>query len=189
MLTHDESATLAGGFRWCELALWRTCSTWAPTTPVPAAAVCLDVLASHAAWRAEQWWARLPVLASVDRDDLVVPPPGWAALIAATEGSEGAGHADALHGATGRLAVVSRVLLARLAAGYAAAQVGAQGPAAGPLARTLGQVVADVAGDWQRASTVLAGLLTTLEAVDEAAGATSGVEGSALRHQAHEAAE
>lgn len=190
MLTHDESAALAGGFRWCELALWRLCSTWAPTTSPPTAAVCLDVLASHAAWRAEQWWQRLPVLASVDRGDLVTAPAGWAALAAAADGE---GTPDllgiaALEGAAGRLAVVTRVLLARLAAGYGDAAARAEGPAAGPLGRTLRHVSDDVAADWQRASAVLAGVLTTRDAIDQAARATSHVEGSALRDEAPEAA-
>ncbi|HET9692043.1 MAG TPA: hypothetical protein VFP61_12890 [Acidimicrobiales bacterium] len=179
-LSFDESAAAVGGFRWCELATWRACSAWATTTPVAAAAVCLDVVGAHAAWRADQWWQRLPVLASVERSSLVVPPPGWAAVDDALA---------AVEGAPARLAVTTRVLLGRLAAGYAAIAGFVSPVADGPLARTLAQAQADVAADWQRSAALLTNLLVTGEAVDDAAAAVSGVEHRALGGDPGEAAQ
>jgi hypothetical protein len=106
----DEATGLAGGHFWAESRLFETLGAWVASTDEPAAKLLFDRHSQHHAWRAQQWWDRLPVLADVDRDRLIQPPtPAVAAGAAALAG---------LEGATARLAGVYRVALPRLFAGY-----------------------------------------------------------------------
>lgn len=175
-----EGAALVGGHRWCELSVWELLGGWAAEVDAPAAAVALDVHASHAAWRAGQWWDRLPVLAGVDRGALTAPPsPAWAAAV---------GAAAATTGTAGRLAVAYRVLLPRLAAAYEA-HAARTGPAGdGPVRRTLRQASADLWEDWRAGEVLLQDLLRSPALVAEAAAAASAGE-APFGHPAGEAAQ
>jgi hypothetical protein len=142
-LTLAASAGLIGGHCWVERRLFEVLGAAVVSVPQAPAKLALDRHAQHAAWRAGQWWDRLPLLASVDRDALVVGPAGWSGLAPAEPGAP-ATPADP----AARLAVAYRVWLPRLAVRYRD-HLAATGPAAdGPVRRTLGQVGPDVAADW-----------------------------------------
>jgi hypothetical protein len=79
-LTLQQSAALVGRHCWVERRLFELLGAWSVTAPSDVATLTLDRHSQHAAWRAEQWWARLPVLAGVDRQSLVVAGPRWSAL-------------------------------------------------------------------------------------------------------------
>ena len=53
---------------------------WVPTAE-PGPAVVFDRLALHHAWRASVLVERLPVLRELPREDLLVAPPGFEALL------------------------------------------------------------------------------------------------------------
>jgi hypothetical protein len=183
VLTLHRAAAAVGGLRWCELAVWRALSAWAHDADVtdPAAAVLWDSHAAHAAWRAGQWWDRLPVLAGVERAALVRPPsPGWESLGAAL-----------CEPATTvvRLAGAYRVALPHLAAAYARLGPSTSPVADGPLRRTLAQAESDVAADWHAGTFLLLERLTGPARVTEAAAATSVLERLALGHPAGEASQ
>ena len=83
---------------------------WVASTDDVDAKLLLDRHSQHHAWRADQWWDRLPVLADVDRPALVAAPsPGIGAVAEALA---------ALAGDVPRLAGAYRVALPRLVAAY-----------------------------------------------------------------------
>lgn len=120
-----------------ERRLFERLGAGAAASSTPAAVRLLDAHAQHAAWRAAQWWDRLPVLAGVDREALVVPPPGWEAALAEPDADDVA-----------RLARAYRVLLPRLARAYARHLEQASPVADGPSIRTLRMVLEDLRSDW-----------------------------------------
>lgn len=136
------AAARAGGHCWVERRLFERLGAGAAGASTPAAVRLLDAHAQHAAWRAAQWWDRLPVLAGLDRDALVAPPPGWEALFAEPDGpAPGPGDGP-------RLAVAYRRWLPRLARVYARHLEEASPVADGPTIRTLRMVLEDVRADW-----------------------------------------
>ncbi|HWE57130.1 MAG TPA: hypothetical protein VG435_16590, partial [Acidimicrobiales bacterium] len=70
----DESAAWAGRHRWIENRLYEVAGAWVPSTPDVEVKLLFDRHSHHHAWRAAQWWDRLPVLADVDRDAQCRPP-------------------------------------------------------------------------------------------------------------------
>lgn len=179
------TARRAGSHRWSELAVWHLLGGWAPQSSAAAVIVALDVHSQHAAWRAGQWWDRLPVLAGVDRDALATPPgPGAAAVKAMGGGDRTAPRSD-----VARLAAAYRVLLPRLVTGYADDHRWAALVADGPHLRTLAQVAADASADWAEGEALLQSLLVTADDVADAAATVARLEGSALGDEPSEAAQ
>jgi hypothetical protein len=79
-LTLEAAAALAGEHCWVERRLFELLGRWSAETRHAPSVLALDRHSQHAAWRAQQWWDRLPVLAQIDRDALVTPSPAWLAL-------------------------------------------------------------------------------------------------------------
>jgi hypothetical protein len=164
----DEAIRLVGGHAWAESRLFETLGAWVAVTEQPEAKLLLDRHSQHHAWRAQQWWDRLPVLADVDRDRLIQPPtPAAAAGAAALAG---------LEGTVARLAGVYRVALPRLFAGYQRHRQRADRPSDGSAIRTLHLLMPDVAGDWREGEVFLQVLLRDRTSVDQAAAAVAHLE-------------
>lgn len=180
MATLHEMAARAGAHRWSELALWQALGAWAPAAGDPEATVLFDTHAQHAAWRAGQWWDRLPVLAVVDRDALVLPPAGLEPVVAALGG---------LTTTVARAAAVYRVVLPRIVTAYGGDRALTSPVADGAYRRTLDQVEADAAGDWRAGEHFAQLLLATPAAVDEAAATVAALERLALGHPPGEASQ
>lgn len=141
------AAARAGGHCWVERRLFERLGAGAAGAAAPAVVRLLDAHAQHAAWRAAQWWDRLPVLAGVDRDALVAPPPGWEALLAELDELDGPAPGPAADDRP-RLAVAYRRWLPRLARAYARHLDEASPVSDGPTIRTLRMVLEDVRADW-----------------------------------------
>jgi hypothetical protein len=169
-LTLFASAARLGALCWTERRLFEVLGGSVAALADPGAKLLVDRHAAHAAWRAEQWWARLPVLAVVDRDELVAPPPGGVAQV-----YEVLAGAERL-GAPGRLAGLYRVALPRLAAAYRGHRALTSPVADGPVRRTLGQVEADIERDRAEGETFVHSLLVSGEAVDQAAASVARLE-------------
>jgi len=152
VLTIDESARLVGAHRWLELRLFEVLGGWVASTPEPVAKLILDRHSQHHAWRAQQWWDRLPVLADVDRQALVVvDAPGLSSLTEALARAEGT---------TLRLAGLYRVLLPRLCGRYRRHRSLTSQVSDGSTIRTLDIVTSDVEADWREGELLLQQLLT-----------------------------
>jgi hypothetical protein len=210
-LTLEAAAALAGEHCWVERRLFELLGQWSARTRHAPSVLALDRHSQHAAWRAEQWWARLPILAQIDRNALVAPGPSWRALadpaladpaapfftgpdvpVPAGSGAPGPAGFAAPGGAAaggadpglGRLAVAYRVLLPRLVVAYGR-HAGLTTPVAdGPVIRTLGHVRPDLLADWAEGEGVLQDLLGTDELVEAAAAAVAAAEVLLRRGQA-----
>lgn len=162
------SAVVCGGHCWVERRLFEVIGEWGASAGSPRTVVLLDRHSQHAAWRAAQWWDRLPVRAGIDREAHVVAPPGWLAALGPAGEPRPAPDGDAAI-----LAVVHRVLLARLVHRYRRHLERTSPVHDGPVVRTLGQVVADVRSDRDDGEAALFDLLDaadTLGRVGEAVG-------------------
>jgi hypothetical protein len=164
----DEAIALVGGHFWAESRLFETLGAWVASTAESDAKLLFDRHSQHHAWRAQQWWDRLPVLADVDRDRLIQSPsPAAAAGAAALAG---------LEGTTARLAGVYRVALPRLYGGYHRHRQRADPASDGSAIRTLDLLMPDVAGDWREGEVFLQLLLRDPTSVDQAAAAVASLE-------------
>ncbi|HUJ66165.1 MAG TPA: hypothetical protein VLX59_11540 [Acidimicrobiales bacterium] len=167
-LTLDDSARLAGGHCWLERRLFEVLGGWVGSTPEPAVKLLFDRHSGHHAWRAGQWWERLPVLADVDRQSLVAPEPAGLAEIV-----------DMLAAASSpaaRLAGTYRFALPRLWSRYAH-HLSLTGAAAdGSSIRTLEMVMTDVGADWRQGEVLLQGMLRQPELVRAASHAVAQLE-------------
>lgn len=144
MLTLDEAGLTAGGHCWIERRLFELAGRLAVAEGAPELKLMADRHSQHHAWRAGQWWERLPVVADVERDALVAPPdPSWAALTAALD--------EAVAGPPALVAAwvgLYRVAVPRLASRYRRHGAAASPLADGAVLRTLGLVGPDLAADW-----------------------------------------
>ena len=167
-LTMEESAARAGYHCWFERRMFAVLGGWVQSVPEPAAKLLLDRHSAHHAWRAAQWWDRLPVLAGVDRDALVVAPdPATGAF------------ADALADTAttvARLAGAYRVALPRLSAAYRAHRSSTSPVTDGPTIRVLDLLGPDVEGDWRDGEVLIQQLLTDTAAVEEASATVGRLE-------------
>jgi hypothetical protein len=118
-------ARRVGGYVWIEERLFEHLGELARHEADPAAKVALDGHARQHAEHARWWRARLPVLAGVEHDDLVVAPGGLPAP---------AGDAAATVGAT----------LSPLLARYREHLAEVSPVADGPVSRVLRAVIADL---------------------------------------------
>ena len=164
----DEAARRAGGHRWVEARLFEILGGWVASTDDVEAKLMLDRHSQHHAWRADQWWERLPVLADVDRDALVAAPTS--------------GHAAVMHelaamtGDIPRLAGAYRVALPRLAGDYQEHRVAANPASDEAAIRTLDIVLPDVIADWRHGEVFLQQLLINEERVIAAADTVARLE-------------
>lgn len=166
--TLEESARRAGAHQWAESRLFEILGSWVATTPEPEARLMLDRHSHHAAWRAAQWWDRLPVLADVDRPSLCAPT-GPAAARAAV-------HLTRVEGTVARLAAAYRVALPRMWSAYDRHRRRAGAVADGSSLRSLGIVLPDLAADWQEGEQMLQDMLGRAAQVREAAAAATALE-------------
>jgi hypothetical protein len=168
-LTLEDSARLAGGHCWVERRLFEITGGWVSSTPETEVKLMLDRHSQHHAWRALQWWDRLPVLDDVERDALVAAPgPAVAAVLTTlTE----------VRTTIPRLAGLYRVALARIHVSYRNHRALAGPVADGSTMRTLDIVGPDVLGDWTEGEAVLQSLLVSRPGVEDAASIVSHLEG------------
>lgn len=121
----------------------------------------LDRHSQHHAWRARQWWDRLPVLDDVDREGLVVEPSAAVGAVMA--------ELIQLQGTPIRLAGLYRVAMARVHVSYRDHRKLAGEVADSSTVRTLEIVGRDVVSDWTEGEAALQSLLISRESVDGAA--------------------
>jgi hypothetical protein len=174
-----ESSARLGAFCWTERRLFEALGAAVAMLSRPEGKLMVDRHSGHAAWRGQQWWERLPVLALVDRSELVAPEsPGVAALyhrLHFAEAKEDDGAGGRL-GEVGLLAGLYRVALPRLGAAYAAYRNLTSPVSDAPTRRTLSQVEADLEVDRAQGESFVHSLLTCETAIDEAAGAVAQLE-------------
>ncbi|HEY3810453.1 MAG TPA: hypothetical protein VGL49_03380 [Acidimicrobiales bacterium] len=172
----EEAARLAGGHRWVESRLFEILGGWVATTPEVDAKLLFDRHSQHHAWRAGQWWDRLPVLAGAERDAYVVAPSEGVAAAATDLGGLG--------GTVARLAGAYRVALPRLAGAYQGHRSAANPASDGAAIRTLDLLLPDVTGDWREGEVLLQGMLVDGAAVEAAAATVARLEGLLVTGQA-----
>jgi hypothetical protein len=165
---HDRSRRI-GVWAWCERQLFAALGSWAQTTPDPAVAVFFGEMARRHAWHAELFFDRLPELASVDAEQLVVAsgPATEALFDAVAAAGESASHED--HSALVRIVAVHRVALPLLVGEYQAARSTVSAVAEPALGRALDLVLRDDQEEWARAQPLLGRLLGDAEAARSAA--------------------
>jgi hypothetical protein len=85
----DRLGRWFGHARWVEQRLFEVVGGWSGTEQCPDVSALCSVVAQQAARHAEGFADRLPVLATVDPDQLTVPPPGWSGALEALAASTG----------------------------------------------------------------------------------------------------
>lgn len=148
-----EAAETIGHHVWFERRGFEILGSWTTELADSAIKAMVDRHAQHCAWRAGQGWERLPVLAQVDRDDLVAAPSTPAAAMVEALGR--------LTTPVGRVAGAYRVALPRLAARYRRHLSRTSPVVDGPTIRTLRMLLADVEADWREGEASLHRLLTS----------------------------
>jgi hypothetical protein len=164
----EEAARRAGGHRWVEARLFEILGGWVASTADVDAKLIFDRHSQHHAWRADQWWDRLPVLADVDRQALVAAPSARVAALA--------DRLPTLRGTVPRLAGVYRVALPRLAAAYQEHRLRANPVSDEAAIRTLDIMLPDVVGDWRQGEGLLQQLLSNEADIAAAADTVSALE-------------
>jgi hypothetical protein len=171
---HARARTI-GHWAWTERRVFECFGAWAGTTPESTAAVCFGEMSRRHGWHAELWVDRLPELASVDAESLVVAPgPDTAALLDAMA-------ADGDPSAVRRLSAAYRVLLPLLVTQYRAALGTVSAVAEPSLGRWLDIVLRDDLEEWSRGQSLLASVLVDETAVQAAAARQLELELLALR--------
>ena len=141
---------------------------WVESTVEAPVKLMLDRHAQHHAWRGEQWWDRLPVLADVVREDLVVAPgPSVAAAMDAV---------GACSTSVSRLSAAYRFALPRIFAAYQDHRSVASPVSDASILRTLGIVGPDLASDWGEGEVALQALIDSEASADEAAATVGHLE-------------
>jgi hypothetical protein len=171
----EEAARRAGGHGWAESRLFEILGGWVASTDDVDAKLLLDRHSQHHAWRAEQWWDRLPVLAEVDRTRLTGPPSASLAAVA--------DEIAALEGTVRRLAGAYRVALPRLAGAYLQHRLQANPASDSAALRTLDLVLPDVVNDWRDGEVFLQQLLVDEAAIQEAAGTVARLENLLIKSE------
>lgn len=164
----DVSARWAGQHRWFESRLFEIVGGWVPSTGDVAPKLMFDRHSHHHAWRAGQWWDRLPVLADVERDGLCRPAdPRLADVV---------GRLATLESTVERLAGLCRVALPRLLGAYTTHLSEADAVSDGSARRTLEIVTADLVADWREGELALHDHLLDGAAVAQAAATVQALE-------------
>lgn len=151
MLTLDESGRRVARHHWVETRMFALVGAWVASTPETEPKLLFDRHSLHHSWRAKQWYDRLPVLADVDRDELV--DSQGAPLLRAFD------FVAALGSTLERMACAYRVLLPRLAVAYERHRLLCGEVSDSSVRRTLTIVSRDLRADWLEGETVLQGLL------------------------------
>jgi len=159
-LTLDEAARLVGYYSWAEGRLFEIAGGWVASSPEPEVKLLFDRHSQHHAWRAGQWWDRLPVLADTDRESLVCSPSPSVA--------NAAGSLASLDQTVTRLAGLYRVALPRLTAAYERHLSVTNPPSDSALIRTLNLLAGDAGADWREGEVFLQKLLIDKESVRSA---------------------
>jgi len=173
MVTLDESGRWAARHQWVETRMFSLVGSWVTSTPEPEPKLLFDRHSLHHSWRAKQWNDRLPVLADVDRTQLV--DAQGAPLVRAFD------FAEALESTIARLVCTYRVLIPRLAVAYERHRIVSDEVSDSSIRRTLTLLGRDVRADWLEGETVLQGFLDAGIAVSQgqavqAAGAATSLE-------------
>jgi hypothetical protein len=152
-----------------ESNLFEILGGWIASTPEPDVKLMLDRHSQHSAWRAGQWWERLPVLAGVDRDELVRAPSETVA--------EAVTALRDLSGSAARLAGAYRVIIPRVAGAYHRHRGSANPLSDSSTLRTLDMIERDIGADWREGEFSLQTLIrdevgrraavATVEALDQ----------------------
>jgi hypothetical protein len=151
-----QAAVLVGAYSAIERRLFELTGTLAAEADtVPEIAVFLDSLSGEHAWHAELWADRLPVLAGIDAQALVVVPPAARAVL------DGLDRGDLVE----KMAGLFRVVLPRLVASYGYHEAYASAVSEAPTRRALRLVLRDEAEALVAGEALAQGLLGTPEAV------------------------
>ena len=142
---------------------------WVVSTEEVEAKLLFDRHSQHQAWRAEQWWDRLPGARGCgpgccSRYRRLLRPQLAAAALAALDST------------VARLAGAYRVVHPRLFAAYHRHRLKADPASDGSAIRTLDLLAPDVAADWREGEVLLQLLLTDDNAVQTAAAAVAQLE-------------
>jgi hypothetical protein len=164
----EASARLAGSHQWLESRLFEVLGEWVADTESVPVRLMFDRHSRHGAWRAAQWWDRLPVLADLDRSALCVPAapnldPVMSELGRLTEPVD-------------RMAGAYRFAFPRAWAAYRSHRGAAAEPGDGATLRTLEIASSDLAADWMEGEAVLQGLLTRKSEVARSAATVAALE-------------
>ncbi len=163
-LTLQESARLAGHYRWVEKRAFEILGGWVPDVPELDVKLTIAAHAPHHAWHSSLWRDRLPELAGVERDALTVPANAGVAAFMDALGDD-AGEDRTIE----KLVGAYRVLLPRLIAAYTADLERASPVSDSPTMRCLRLVLRDDLDDWREGETLVQGLLVDGAAVRRAA--------------------
>ncbi len=147
LLGLEESSRVAARHHWVESNMFTLLGGWVKTTSTPEAKLLFDRQAGHHAWRAQQWWNRLPALADVDRAALVARPGDRLSAVFKAVSDE--------ESTVSRLVCTYRVLIPRLAVSYERHRTRASAVADSSVLRTLEIVARDVSSDWLDGEAVL----------------------------------
>ena len=164
----EESARLAGSHCWSERRMFEILGGWVASTSETDVKLMLDRHSQNHAWRAGQWWDRLPVLADVDRAGLV-RAPGPAAEEAMRLLEETVDTVE-------RLAGAYRFAVPRMFAAYGHHRAVANPVSDGSALRTLNLAASDLASDWGEGEIALQGLLISSAETERAAGTVGRLE-------------
>ena len=168
---HERSRRL-GQWVWLERSVFEILGAWSVSSEHPGVAVLFGEMSRRHGWHAEVLCGRLPELASVDAESLVVTPgAGTDALLAAVSapGAVRSTTTDVL-----RLVGAYRMLLPVLVTNYRAASTTLSPVAEPSLGRWLEIIVGDDLDEWIRGEDLLRSMLLDAEVV-----------GVALYHQLH----
>lgn len=168
----EESARLAGSHCWSERRMFEILGTWVSSTTETEVKLMLDRHAQNHAWRAAQWWDRLPVLADVERDGLVRAPSAAA--------EKAMGLVEEAVDTVARLAGAYRFAIPRMFAAYGQHRAVANPVSDGSALRTLNLAGPDLASDWAEGEIALQGLLISAADAERASGTVSRLEGLLL---------
>ena len=164
-----------GHWVWTERRIFECFGGWAGSTPEPAAAVCFGEMSRRHGWHAELLADRLPELASVDAESLVIPsgPATEAFLASLVDDSEPS--------TVGRLSAAYRVLLPVVITQYGSALATVSEVAEPSLGRWLGIVLRDDLEEWSRGQALLQAALCDEASVRAASARQLELELLALR--------
>ncbi len=147
LLGLEESSRVVARHHWVESNLFVLLGGWVQTTSTPDAKLLFDRQAGHHAWRAQQWWNRLPALADVDRAAMVALPGDHLAAVFKALSDEAS--------TVSRLVCTYRVLIPRLAVSYERHRASVSAVADSSVLRTLEILARDVSSDWLDGEAVL----------------------------------
>ena len=174
----EETARLAGLYRWCELQLFQVTGRRTVTLAEPAVKRVMGAHASLHAWHAELWADRLPELRETGPDRLTRPVDDALARFAeAVAAPDGPGSTiDTLVG-------VYRVFVPRLATAYRSHLAAVDGQTDAPTARTLTLVLRDLDEQWHEGEQLVQSLLSTPAEVGRGASRQAELESAWVRSQ------